>query len=122
MVREELNKLHWSAGSPKSKSPSEGRASEVSCQHGKTSSDKYINGNFLTLRSRCVECGKIVSEENILLGTEHLRCPVDMRLERCILSCPVADGSASIFQAPCDPVRRIMMSEGIIPSMIPFKP
>ncbi len=92
-----------------------GRASvKVHCTHEKTRTDKTHSGNFLVLRTVCESCGRIVNEENILLGLEHSRCPVDPRLDRCLLSCPVEDGSVGVFENPCEPVRNAMETVGFM--------
>jgi hypothetical protein len=101
--------------------PQEFTPPEVRCRHDRTRIDKSFNGNFITMRTVCESCGRIVGEENVLLGLEHLRCPVDPRLARCLISCPVEDGSLRVFENPCEPVRRAMETYGFV-AIMPANP
>jgi hypothetical protein len=87
---------------------------EAQCSHAKTRVEKSYSGNFLVLRTICEACDRIVKEENVLLGLEQFRCPVDPRLDRCYLSCPVEDGSLGVFENPCEPVRKVLEATGYI--------
>jgi hypothetical protein len=94
---------------------------EVRCAHAKTKSVKSISGNFVLLRTVCESCGVILEEENVLMGLERLRCPVDPRLDRCVASCPVEEGSLGVFENPCLPVRNAMENSGFV-AITPFTP
>jgi hypothetical protein len=94
---------------------------EVRCAHAKTKSVKSFSGNFVLLRTVCESCGKILEEENLLMGLERLRCPVDPRLDRCVTSCPVEEGSLGVFENPCLPVRKAMENSGFV-AITPFNP
>jgi hypothetical protein len=87
---------------------------EVHCSHAKSKSVQTFSGNFVTLRTVCESCGKILDEENVLMGLERLRCPVDLRLDRCLTSCPVEEGSIRVFENPCEPVRNALENSGFV--------
>jgi hypothetical protein len=84
------------------------------CNHKKTKSVKSFSGNFVVMRTVCESCGRVVEEENVLMGLERLRCPVDPRLDRCLTSCPVEEGSLGVFENPCEPVRNALESSGFV--------
>jgi hypothetical protein len=63
----------------------------------------------LVLDTVCTRCGKLLGEEKVL-ALEHMRCLVDPRLERCVTSCPVEDGSLLVFENPCEPVKELIIS------------
>jgi hypothetical protein len=110
------------AGLSTSEGPEGGGLRKVGCRHATTRTDRSYRGNFLVLRTVCDSCGRIVSEENILLGLERFRCPVDPHLERCFLACPVEDGSMGVFEQPCEPVRKLMEDAGLVPSSLRPEP
>ncbi|MGA1974386.1 MAG: hypothetical protein ABSG92_02015 [Conexivisphaerales archaeon] len=65
--------------------------------------------------------GRILGEENVLMGLVRSRCPVDPRLNRCLLSCPVEDGLVGVFENPCEPVRNATKTTGFVP-IVPANP
>ncbi len=94
----------------------------VRCSHSKTRSEKSYSGNFQVQRTVCESCGRVIKEDNVLLGLERYRCPVDAKLDRCYLSCPVEDGSVGVFEQPCEPVRRLMEESGLVPAPVKAEP
>lgn len=98
--------------------PSDYALRDAACVHAKSKVEKSYSGNLLVLRTTCLACGRILREENVLLGLEHLRCPVDPRLDRCFLFCPVEDGSPKVFESPCEPVRKLLETSGYVPVLI----
>jgi hypothetical protein len=84
------------------------------CSDPLTRVERGVAGNFVTLRTVCASCGRLLDEEDILFGLDLLRCPVDPREDRCLTSCPVEEGSPLAFERPCLPVRKVMESVGII--------
>jgi hypothetical protein len=91
---------------------------ETRCSHEMFRIDRMHHGTFLVLTTVCTHCGRILGEEKVL-ALEHTRCPVDPRLDRCLMSCPVEDGSLFVFEKPCQPVKRLMVSAGLVPRIHP---
>jgi len=88
-------------------------ADEALCLHEVTRTDRAHHGSFIVLSDFCVRCGKLLGEETVL-ALVHMRCPVDPRLDRCRLSCPVEDGSILVFEKPCEPVRLALEDSGFV--------
>jgi hypothetical protein len=91
---------------------------QVLCSHEMTRTERTHHGSFMVLTTVCTRCGKLLGEEKVL-ALEHMRCLVDPRLERCVISCPVEEGSLVVFENPCEPVKKLIMSAGMVPMVRP---
>ena len=96
------------------KTEQEYRAWQESCFHTSTWTEESVEGNFAIIRNVCDRCEKVVEEKRVFLGSEYRRCPVDPKESRCLASCIVEDDITEVFQKPCEPVRRVIESSGVM--------
>ncbi len=94
--------------------PKDGAGPLAPCQHPKTNVIRSFNGDFMTVQIVCESCGMTVRKESVTFGHDMMRCPVDPFLDQCLTSCPVEAGSASVFEHPCEPVRKLLEAAGYI--------
>ncbi len=92
--------------------PTAGAEPVAPCRHPKTNVIKSFNGDFMTIQIVCESCGMTVKKDSVVFDHDMIRCPVDPVLDRCLASCPVEAGSASVFEHPCEPVRKLLEAAG----------